>query len=130
LADDASPGVTPVEALTVVADAAIVTITLAAAVVVTSTVSDAQPVIRPGGASTGLCPLRHWPLRRWRHRPRLGQHGYHSIRHRHRPLGVPHCHRPALGTPYRESNLRACTQVRRGCHRVCSRMPRVLACPA
>ena len=139
LADDASPGVTPVEALTdatvaVVADAATVTvavadvtITLAAAVVVTSTVADAQPVIWPGGASTGLCPLRHWPLR---HRPRLRQHRYHSVRHRHRPLGVPHCHRPALGTPYRESNLRACTQVRRGCHRVCSRMPRVLACPA
>ena len=95
------------------------------------------------------CPrlrLRHYPRlvrhRPWlvRHRPRLvchwhrlvrhRQHRYQSVRHRHRPLSVPHCHRPALGTPYRESNLRACTQVRRGCHRVCSRMPRVLACPA
>ena len=63
-------------AVTVIADAAadaiaIVDVTLAAAVVVTSTVADAQPVIWPGGASTRLCPLRHWPLRR---RPRLGPH--------------------------------------------------------
>jgi hypothetical protein len=102
--------------------------TLAVAVVVTLTsplpsLMLSQPVIWPGGASTRLCPLRHWTLR---HRPRHGPHRHPSVRHRHRPLGIPHCHRPALGTPYHESNLHACTQVRRGCHRVCSRMPRIV----
>jgi hypothetical protein len=78
----------------------------AAAVVVTSTnavidhvatVAGAKPVIRPGGASTRLCPLRHWPLR---HRPRLVQHRHRSVGHRHRPFGVSHYCRPALCTPY------------------------------
>ena len=106
--------------------AAIADVTLAASVVVTSTViahfttvTNAQPVIWPGGASTRLHPLRHWPLS---HRPRLVQHRCRSVRHRHRPPLLSRCHRSPLrcAHPIVRSNLCACTQVRRGCHRVCS----------
>jgi hypothetical protein len=127
LADDASPGAIPVDALAgasvaVVADAAIV---IVAATAVTN------PIIWPGVASNRLGPPR---LVRLRHRHRRGGHRpvrsfvacsttdrtVPSASARHCSLTLRAHRFPLRYThPIVRSNLRACTQVRRGCHRVC-----------
>jgi hypothetical protein len=129
LADDASPGAIPGDALAgasvaVIADAAIV---IVAATAVTN------PIIWPGGASNRLGPPR---LVRLRHRHRRGGHRPVAVRSfvacsttdrtvpsasaRHCSLTLSAHRFPLRYThPIVRSNLRACTQVRRGCHRVC-----------